>query len=60
MTDTGVFNILRKRTCSMVKFFPELTRYGVMKGSPGLIDDINPKKHRNITCHFHVLVSLAS
>lgn len=31
-----------RRTCSLVKFFSELRRYGVIKGSPGFSDDINP------------------
>ena len=47
-------------TSCIVKFFSVLSRYGVMKGSPGFIDDINPKKHRNITPHFHFLGSTAA
>lgn len=47
-------------TCCWVKFFSVLRRYGVMKGSPGFIEHINPKKHKKMTAQFHFLGSLGS
>lgn len=47
-------------TCCRVKFFSVLRRYGVMKGSPGFIEDINPKKHKKMTAQLHFLGSLGS